>query len=87
MALVFLECAHLLISNYITYTCFLDGVLGHDAQHLIKRLCDQIATKWEKSHCEVMRWVRAKNGFCYFMCNEPLLAWIQGKMEKWTWYG
>ena len=32
----------------------MDGVLGHDAQHLIKRLCDQIAMKWEKSHSEVM---------------------------------
>ena len=40
-----------------------DGVLGHDVQHLIKRLhnvCDQIAMKWEKSHSEVMVWVRAR---------------------------
>ena len=24
---------------------------------------------------------------CYFTCNKPLLAWVQGKMEKWTWHG
>ena len=40
-----------------------DGVLGHDAQHLMKRLCDQIAVKWEKSHSEVMGWVRARMDF------------------------
>ena len=28
-----------------------------------------------------------QNGFWYFTCNKPLLAWIQGKMEKWTWHG
>ena len=22
-----------------------------------------------------------------FMCNKPLLAWVQGKMEKWAWHG
>ena len=26
-----------------------------------------------------------QNGFCFF--NKPLLAWIQSKMEKWTWHG
>ena len=62
-----------------------DGALGHDAQHLMKRLCDQIAVKWEKSHSEVM--CSCQNGFCYFACNKPLLAGIQGKMEKWTWHG
>ena len=36
------------------------GVLAHDAQHLMKRLCDQIAMKWEKSHSEVMGWSRAR---------------------------
>ena len=76
MALVYLECAHLLISNFITYTCFLDAVLGHDAQHLIKRLCDQIATKWEKSHSEVMGWVHARMAFAIlcatnFACMNP----------------
>ena len=34
--------------------------MGYDAQHLMKRLCDQIAMKWEKSHSDVMGWVRAR---------------------------
>ena len=41
----------------------------------------------ESSHSEVMGMGSCQNGFCYFTCNKPLLAWIQGKMEKWTWHG
>ena len=32
----------------------------------MKRLCDQIAIKWEKSHSEVMGWVRARMAFVLF---------------------
>ena len=42
-------------SSFTPFVVSVDGVLGHDAQHLMKqRLCDQIAMKWEKSHSEVM---------------------------------
>ena len=44
-------------ASFTPFVASVDGVLGHDAQHLIKRLCDQIAMKWEKSHSEVMVWV------------------------------
>eukprot|EP00731_Ephydatia_muelleri_P004744 Em0002g920a len=41
-------------ASFTPFVVSVDGVLGHDAQHLMKRLCDQIAVKWEKSHSEVM---------------------------------
>ena len=50
-------------ASFTPFVVSVDGVLGHDAQHLIKRLCDQIAMKWEKSHSEVMVWVRARIAF------------------------
>ena len=33
-------------ASFILFVVSVDGVVGHDAQHLIKRLCDQIAIKW-----------------------------------------
>ena len=50
-------------ASFTPFVVSVDGVLGHDAQHLMKRLCDQIAEKWEKSHSEVMGWVRARMAF------------------------
>ena len=46
-------------ASFTPFVVSVVGVLGHDAQHLMKCLCDQIAMKWEKSHSEVMGWVRA----------------------------
>ena len=50
-------------ASFTPFVVSVDGVLGHNAQHLMKRLCDQIAVKWEKSHSEVMGWVRARMAF------------------------
>ena len=36
-------------ASFTPFVVSVDGVLGHDAQHLMKRLCDQIAMKW-RSH-------------------------------------
>ena len=47
-------------ASFTPFVVSVDGVLGHDAQHLMKHLCDQIAMKWEKSHSEVIGWVRAR---------------------------
>ena len=56
------------------------GVLGHDAQHLMKCLCDQIAMKWEKSHSEVMGWVRARMAFAILRATNLCL---RGSRVKW----
>ena len=50
-------------ASFTPFVVSVDGVLDHDVQHMMKRLCDQIAMKWEKSHSEVMGWVRAKMVF------------------------
>ena len=55
-------------ASFTPFVVSVDGVLGHDAQHLMKRLCDQIAMKWEKSHSEVM---------CGFMPEWLLLFYMQ----------
>ena len=59
-----------------------DRILGHNAQHLIKRLhvCDQIAMKWEKSHSEVMVWVCARIAFAILRATNLCL---RGSMVKW----
>ena len=57
-----------------------DGVLGHDAQHLMKHLCDLIVMKWEKSHSEVMVWVRARMAFA-ILCATNLC--LHGSRVNW----
>ena len=63
-------------ASFTPFVVSVDGVLGHDAQHLMRRLYDQIAMKWEKSHSEVMGWVRARVAFAIlcaktFACVDP----------------
>ena len=67
-------------ASFTPFVVSVDGVLGHDAQHLIKRLCDQIAMKWEKSHSEVMGWVRARMAFAILRATNLCL---RGSRVKW----
>ena len=67
-------------ASFTPFVVSVDGVLGHDAQHLMKRLCDQIAVKWEKSHSEVMGWVRARMAFA-ILCATNLC--LRGSRVKW----
>eukprot|EP00731_Ephydatia_muelleri_P004241 Em0002g417a len=72
-------------ASFTPFVVSVDGVLGHDAQHLMKRLCDQIAVKWEKSHSEVMGWVRARMAFAILratnLCLRGSRARIQPKQD------
>ena len=67
-------------ASFTPFVVSVDGVLGHDAQHLMKRLCDQIAVKWEKSHSEVMGWVRARMAFAILRATNLCL---RGSRVKW----
>ena len=67
-------------ASFTPFVVSVDGVLGHDAQHLIKRLCDQIAMKWEKSHSEVMVWVCARIAFAILRATNLCL---RGSRVKW----
>ena len=67
-------------ASFTPFVVSVDGVLGHDTQHLIKRLCDQIAMKWEKSHSEVMIWVRARIAFAILRATNLCL---RGSRVKW----
>ena len=67
-------------ASFTPFVVYVDGVLGHDAQHLIKRLCDQIAMKWEKSHSEVIVWVRARIAFAILPATNLCL---RGSRVKW----
>ena len=50
-------------ATFTPFVVLVDGVLGHVAQQLMKRLGDRIALKWEKSHSVVMGWVHARLAF------------------------
>eukprot|EP00731_Ephydatia_muelleri_P006476 Em0003g724a len=67
-------------ASFTPFVVSVDGVLGHDAQHLMKRLCDQIAVKWEKSHSEVMGWVLARMAFAILRATNLCL---RGSRVKW----
>ena len=67
-------------TSFTPFVASVDGVLGHDAQHLMKRLCDQIAVKWEKSHSEVMGWVCARMAFAILRATNLCL---RGSRVKW----
>ena len=67
-------------ATFTPFVVSVDGVLGHDAQHLIKCLCDQIVMKWEKSHSEVMVWVRARIAFAILRATNLCL---RGSRVKW----
>ena len=67
-------------ASFTPFVVSVDGVLGHYAQHLMKRLCDQIAMKWEKSHSEVMGWVRARMAFAILRATNLCL---HGSRVKW----
>ena len=67
-------------ASFTHFVVSVDGILGHDAQHLMKRLCDQIAMKWEKSHSEVMGWVHARMAFA-ILCATNLC--LRGSRVKW----
>ena len=67
-------------ASFTPFVVSVDGVLGHDAQHLMKRLCDQIVVKWEKSHSEVMGWVRARMAFAILRATNLCL---RGSRVKW----
>ena len=50
---------------------------------MMKRLCDHIAMKWEKSHSEVMGWVCARMAFAILRATNLCLC---GSRVKWR-YG
>ena len=67
-------------ASFTPFVVSVDGVLGHDAQHLMNCLCDQIAMKWEKSHSEVMGWVRARMAFAILRATNLC---FHGSRVKW----
>ena len=61
-------------ASFTPFVVSVGGILGHNAQHLIKRLCDQIAR--ERSHSELSNGMGScQNRSCYFTCIKPSLAW------------
>ena len=50
-------------ATFTPFVVSVNGVLGHDARHLMKCPGDRIALKWEKSHSVVMGWVHARLAF------------------------
>ena len=58
----YLEAVQTRRATFTPFVVSVDGVLGREANVLIKRLAEQIAFKWEKSLSEVMGWVWTSDG-------------------------
>ena len=61
-----------------------DGLLGTEAQHFMKRLGIQLAQKWEKSYSETMGWIRALLSFAILRAT---ILCLRGSRTKWRCLG
>ena len=69
--------------RHATFTPFVvsvDGILGRTARMFVNHLGDSIADMWNKSHSEVMGWVRAKMPFAILRATNLCLC---GSRRKW----
>ena len=61
-----------------------DGLLGKETDFLIRRLCDSLCVKWEKSFSLVMNWMRARLSFAILRAT---LLCVRGSRTKWRCLG
>ena len=61
-----------------------DGLLGTEVQHFMKRLGIQLAQKWEKSYGETMGWIRARLSFAILRVT---ILCLRGSRTKWRCLG
>ena len=57
------EAAALRRASFTPFVVSVDGVLGREANLLIKHLAQKLVHKWEKSNSEVLGWMRARLSF------------------------
>ena len=70
-----------------TFTPFcvsVDGVMGKQAQHLVKRIGDRLAEKWDRTYGETMGWLRARLAFAILRAS---ILCLRGSRTKWRCLG
>ena len=48
---------------FTLFVVSVDGVLGHEANYLLKRFADKLSKKWKKPYSQIMGWVQATISF------------------------
>eukprot|EP00731_Ephydatia_muelleri_P023669 Em0015g1252a len=74
------EAAALRRASFTPFVVSVDGVLGREANFLIKHLAQKLAHKWEKSNSEVLGWMRARLSFAILRATNLCL---RGSRNKW----
>ena len=59
-----------------------DGMLGREANFLLKRLAQSISIQWEKPLGQTTGWLRAKLSFAILRANKSLLAWFSHQVRS-----
>ena len=60
-----------------------DGMLGSEAEHFVRRLGDFLVAKWERPYSVVMGWVRAHLSFV-FLHAALLCKRVRDSQTKWS---
>ena len=74
------EAAALRRASFIPLVVSVDGVLGREANCLVKQLAQKLAHKWDKSNSEVIGWMRARLSFAILRATNLCL---RGTHTKW----
>ena len=67
-------------ASFTPFVMSVDGFLGREAAHFLKRLADHLSSRWSKPYSEVMRWLRARLLFATIRATNLCL---RGSRVKW----
>ena len=67
-------------ASFTPFVMFVDGFLGREAAHFLKRLADHLSSRRSKPYSEVMRWLRARLVFATIRATDLRL---RGSRTKW----
>ena len=57
-----------------------DGMLGRETDHFLRRLGERLSVKWERSYSQVMEWVRARISFAVLRAT---ILCLRGSRTRW----
>ena len=67
-------------SSFTALSCTVDGVLGTEFSHFIKKLADRLSRKWDQSYNLTLQWLRTKLSFALIRATNLCL---RGSQSKW----
>ena len=75
------EAAALHRASFTPLVVSVDGVLGREANFIVKHLAEKLAHKWEKFNSEVLGWMRARLSFAILRATNLSL---RGSRTRWS---